>query len=270
MEMVKVQELKRSGSYPWRALLPALALCMALGLAACADPAAQTPTFTWSRTAMDTTAFPRAAATPQMTAILDQYKPQMDARMNQVLGHTTCLMRKERPESALSNFAVDGLVSVARAFWGEEAVDFGLINFGGIRTHFPKGDLRLYDVYSAFPFHNALVLVDLKGEVVLELFRHFAQHSVQVLSREVRLDIVNKRVALAQIQGRDIEPEKVYHLATVDFLLGGGDGLKMLARNQGVKDSGILMADVLLTYIQEFTKAGESLPAYTDGRVTVR
>ncbi len=219
------------------------------------------------RVLMDTTEYQTKASVP-IREIINTYSPELNKKMNQVVGYTTTEMRSYYPESPLSNLAGDALLAIARRHYGLENVDFALTNFGGIRTSFPKGDLTLYYVYAAFPFENSLVLVSLKGNRVRELFESFAAHRVEVLSG-VSLKIDDHRITQLLINGEPLDNERIYHIATIDFLLQGGDRMTMLKNNLGVDYSGLTLRDVILQYINVFTTNGEPIPARTDRRVVI-
>ncbi len=219
------------------------------------------------RVLMDTTEYQNKASAP-IREIINTYSPELNKKMNQVVGYTTTEMRSYYPESPLSNLAGDALLAIARRHYGLDNVDFALTNFGGIRTSFPKGDLTLYYVYAAFPFENSLVLVSLKGSRVRELFESFAAHRVEVLSG-VSLKIDDHRITQLLINGKPLDNERIYHIATIDFLLQGGDRMTMLKNNLGVDYSGLTLRDVILQYINVFTTNGEPIPARTDRRVVI-
>ncbi|MFA5443570.1 MAG: 5'-nucleotidase [Bacteroidales bacterium] len=219
------------------------------------------------RVLMDTTEY-QSKSSASVREIINTYSPELNRKMNQVVGYTTTEMRSYYPESPLSNLAGDALLAIARRHYGLDNVDFALTNFGGIRTSFPKGDLTLYYVYAAFPFENSLVLVSLKGSRVRELFESFAAHRVEVLSG-VSLKIDDHRITQLLVNGEPLDEERVYHIATIDFLLQGGDRMTMFKNNLGVDYSGLTLRDVILQYINVFTKNGEPIPARTDKRVVI-
>lgn len=220
-----------------------------------------------TRVLMDTSAY-QPKASPVVRSILNTYSPELNRKMDQVVGYTTVEMDSYPPESPLSNMAADALLAIARRHYGLDRVDFAMTNFGGIRTSFPKGNLTLYYVYAAFPFENSLVLVALKGNQVRALFELFARSRTEALAG-VRLRIDNRKITGLLINDQPLDDERIYHLATIDFLLTGGDRMTALRDNLGVDYSGITLRDVILQYINVFTKNGEPIPAKKDGRVVI-
>ncbi|MBV6455190.1 MAG: hypothetical protein LMBGKNDO_00051 [Bacteroidales bacterium] len=220
-----------------------------------------------TRVLMDTSAY-QAKASKAVKQIIDTYSPELNRKMGEVVGYTTMAMDSYPPESPLSNMAADALLAIAKRHYGLDKVDFALTNFGGIRTSFPKGDLSLYYVYAAFPFENSLVLVALKGTQVKALFEIFARSHAEALAG-VRFRADNRKITKLLINGLPLDEDRVYYLATIDFLLSGGDRMTALRENLGVDYSGITLRDVILEYIGVFTKNGEPIPARKDGRVVI-
>ena len=94
--------------------------------------------------------------------IIDKYSPQV-APLMEIIGYTDRLIESRRgAESELSNFAADIIRERAEKEIGEH-IDLAMTNYGGIRTAMPKGDVRVYDIYSIFPFENDIVVCKVKG-----------------------------------------------------------------------------------------------------------
>lgn len=194
-------------------------------------------------------------------------QPEM-ADLKTVIGHASKDMEKHAPESGLSNWAVDRIMYDTERLTGRK-VDFGIVNFGGIRTGLAAGDILKDDIVSMFPFRNYLCYVKLKGEDVRAIFDHMAATHVQVLGG-VKLVVRDKKVESLEIGGKPLDPDRYYGLATIDFLLDGGDGL-MLAKNAGeLIITDVLIMDSILPYVLETTAAGRDVEYFTDGRVEIR
>ncbi len=202
---------------------------------------------------------------PRVKAIIDFYKPEMDRLMQQKVGESVREMRSGRPESLLSNFAVDAILEYSREL-SEKEVDFSLTNFGGIRAVLPGGDVRRYDIYSIFPFENYLVILDLKGSSVKKLFISLAQR-VEALSWNVKLEIKGRELKNSSIDGKDIDDSKLYRVATIDFLLDGGDDMTALSEALAVEQTGVLIRDAIFAKIEKITKSGNKIDHTLNKRV---
>ena len=67
--------------------------------------------------------------------------------------------------------------------------------------------------------------------------------------------------------GKPIDPDKVYNVATIDFLLSGGDQIAIGALAEDVVLSPVLVRDVMLEYVRKAEAAGIVLDGKKDGRV---
>lgn len=223
-------------------------------------------TFEASRVLMDSTWDTNNE--PVAAGIIDFYKPEMDRLMQQVIGVTDYEMRSGRPESLLSNFAADAMLEYGRKI-SETKVDFSLTNFGGLRASLPKGNVRRYDVFSIFPFENYLVIIELPGTKVRELFESFAQNRVEAFSYNIQLEIKGGMLKDVLLEGEQIDPLKTYRIATIDFLLDGGDNVSALKSATKVEQTGVLLRDAILDIIEAKSSKNIKLTSSITNRVKI-
>ena len=207
-----------------------------------------------------------AAPPTKISSLMAYYRSEMERRMMTVVGFAPQEMSAFRPESPLSNFAADALLSVARQY-SKEPVDFSVTNFGGLRASFPRGEVRLYDVYAVFPFENTLVILDMEGKDVRELFDNFARRARVEAVGNVTVEADNGTLRTLTIDGAPFDPNRRYKVATIDFLLGGGDGVAALRNAVSVTETGITIRDAVLQYISTLQSEGKDLTTSIDGRV---
>ena len=210
--------------------------------------------------------FPKGSATYAAASGMIAVQPQM-ARLKEVIGHTTHEMASHAPESELSNWLVDHLMSEVARLTGRK-VDVGIANFGGIRVDLPKGDVLMDDLVSMFPFRNYLSYVALKGSDLQGIFDFMAERRPQVLGG-VKFVLTDHHIDTLLVGGQPIDPEKVYGVATIDFLLDGGDGLTIAKNAKELIITDQLIIDVMLPYARSFAEAGKPIEYFTDGRVVV-
>lgn len=229
---------------------------------------AQQATFTFkaSRVLMDST-WDRNNE-PVAAGIIDFYKPEMDRLMQQVIGRTDYEMRAGRPESLLSNFAADAMLQYARET-SKTNVDFSLTNFGGLRASMPKGDVRRYDVFSIFPFENYLVIIEVPGTKVRELFESFAHNRVEAFSHNIQLEIKGKELKDVLLEGEQIDPQRTYRIITLDFILDGGDNVSALKGATKVEQTGVLLRDAILEIIEGVTSKNKKITSSITNRVKI-
>ena len=189
-------------------------------------------------------------------AVLDA-QPAM-ARVKDVIGHSVKSMTTEYPESALSNWFVDLLMKKTEQYSGKK-VHIGISNFGGIRVDMPEGEIILDDMLSMFPFKNQLAYVEHTGKQIRTILEEMAATRFQVLGG-VRVVAEDGKLVSVEIDGEPLDDEKIYGMATISFLLEGGDGLTLSKNATSLtvyKDVQII--DAVLEHLRAETAAGRSV-----------
>ena len=208
--------------------------------------------------------FAEGSATYAVAKLLIDAQPAM-ADLKQVVGHSTREMIREYPECELSDWFIDELMRAAAEKSGKK-VDFGITNFGGIRVDMPAGDVLMDDIVSMFPFKNNLCYLELYGRDIRALLEQLAATSWQVVGG-ARCVVQDGKLVSAEIGGEPIDDDRIYGVATISFLLNGGDDI-FAARNAvslQIFDEYIL--DVMLPCVQRLTAEGKSIEYRTDGRI---
>ena len=181
--------------------------------------------------------------------IVAPYKASVDSMMAPVLGLSRVAMTARRPESLLSNWAADVMVEGGTAT-GLEPADMGLINVGGLRNNMPEGIVRRGDIMLISPFENYVVVLEMKGSDLLELMRNIAAVKGEGVSSSVRMEITEDgKLFSCTISGKEIDPQRIYTIATIDYLAEGND--KMFALKNATKrhETGILAREIMMEYI---------------------
>lgn len=175
-------------------------------------------------------------------------------------------MQSKFPESPLSNFTADFIMWGAAGIFGEE-VDCSLMNFGGIRTSMPAGEVLMDDMLSMFPFKNQIVLAHIRGSKLKELIAGVVSRRVQPVGG-MTIRVEDDVMTELKVGGQSVDDERLYKLATITFLLRGGDDIHVADYAEKLEISDVNVIDVALGFIKKETDAGRPLSASRDGRVT--
>ncbi len=203
-----------------------------------------------------------------VSSLIAPYRAAVDSLMCPVLGESAVCMVAERPESPLSNWIADVLVDIAER--NGFNVDLALSNIGGMRSAMPKGDVTVGDVMAIAPFENRLCVLTLKGDDLLDLFRQIAQVGGEGLSASVRMTMTSDRELVdVAVDGKKINSNKTYSIATIDYLAEGNDGMKALKNAVKREDTKLLMREMLMDYIKRQTAEGKTLNSKIEGRVMI-
>ena len=188
--------------------------------------------------------------------------------VKQVIAFSSEEMVKDGPESALSNWFIDALMESVSEISGKK-VDIGFTNFGGIRVDMPKGDVLLDDILSMFPFRNNLCYLELSGRYVLVILEQMASSGWQVIGGVRCVSSRDGRLLSAEVDGKPLDDERVYGVATVSFLLDGGDGYSIARNSLRLDIFPQVIIDAMLPYVKSLTEAGRNIEYSKDGRVVI-
>lgn len=208
----------------------------------------------------------RHTATYRAAKELLSVQPQM-APVKKTVGYSTREMAAAYPESELSNWFIDNIMEAVANVSGKK-VDFGVGNFGGIRCAMPQGDIILDDLMSMFPFKNQIVYLELPGSEIRSILASMAAGKFQVLGGcEVVAE--DGKLVSAKIGGEPLDDSKWYGVATISFLLEGGDGLYLAHNSRNMQIYDIDIIDIVLDKVGKLTEAGKPIEYHTDGRVKI-
>lgn len=208
----------------------------------------------------------RGGSTVAVAELMLGVQPRM-AALKEVVAHSENGLYSARPESGLSNFIADNLARNVQEATGKK-VDVAITNFGGIRCDLPKGDILLDDVQSMLPFKNYGTWLSLSGKDLRVIFEQMAATGPQAVSG-AKVVVRDGALESVMIGGKPLDDNRMYGVATIDFLVDGGDGFKIA---RGAKDMIITdrkIGDFILADIRAITAEGKSLDYGTDGRFKV-
>ena len=199
--------------------------------------------------------------------IIKAAQPQL-APLKVVLGHSDAMYMNLRtdPDLPLGNLFVDALRAYGERYF-KHPMDFAITNFGGIRVPLPEGPVTMEDVSSMFPFKNYMCYVKMKGSSLQTLLEQLAGTKAFQPVSGVRVKVKNHKLESALVGGQPIDPDRIYHVITIDFLLDGGDKINIGALAQEVKLSKVLLKEVMMDYVTGCEARGEVITAKADGRV---
>lgn len=208
----------------------------------------------------------------EAVAFLAPYQHIVDSIMGPVVGYSAKYMKPHRPESELSNLLADIMVWAAKDY--NEQVDFGVYNMGGIRADLPEGKVTYGDILDIAPFENKIAFATLTGAEVLELFSQMASVGGEGVSHAVRLVITKDGILVsATLDGKEIDPQKDYRFATIDYLLGGTDKMSVFKKSKNIhspQDKENNSRFVIMNYFREMMKQGGKVDSEIEGRVKVK
>jgi 2',3'-cyclic-nucleotide 2'-phosphodiesterase (5'-nucleotidase family) len=197
------------------------------------DPQTKNVVFSWG-------AFRRLyseAVTPDpvLAALVKNANDQIKPILGEQVGTAPALVDRSRgAESKMGDLVSDALRATYQ-------VDVALQNSGGLRADFNVGPITKGDVFAVLPFGNIVVTGKLKGSDLLAALENGVSDVSGTAGRFVQLSgvrfaydpaaPVGKRVLWAVMSdGKALDPNATYTVATNDFMTVGGDGYTSLTR----------------------------------------
>ncbi len=198
--------------------------------------------------------------------VRDVAKIMLDAQpamseVKQVIAYSTENMVRKYPECALYDWFIDELMRATADSTGRK-VDIGFANRGGVRIDMPEGEVFYDDIMSMFPFKNNLCYVALKGRDVRVLLDQMAAGTFQIVGG-IKVVAKNGKIVSATVNGEPLDDEKVYGIATLNFLIDGGDGYRVGKNALEIIYAKGWLYDTMIPYVKSLTAAGKPIE-YTD------
>ena len=207
-------------------------------------------------------------ADAKMLSFVQTYKTQLDAKMNGVIGEAANTLTKTGSQSILANFTTDAMQEYATGLWG--TVDFAVINNGGLRSTLNQGSIAIVNLYEIYAFENRLVLLELPGKAVKQLFEGFAQRKMEGFSKNVQLILKNRAIESLTIGGKPVDENGTYRVVTVDYLAEGNDGMEAFKQATQYTDFNIILRDMMIEYIKKLTAENKKVYVEPDNRIEIK
>ena len=206
-------------------------------------------------------------ATPEVAALLMDVQPKM-AHLKEVVGHSAGLLVNIRtePDLPLGNIVADALREKGSSYF-KVPMDFAISNYGGIRNPLPEGAILMDDVEAMFPFKNYMCYAKVRGSNLQRLLEQLAKTQAFQAVSGCKVKVKAHELVEAEVGGEPIDPNRLYNVTTIDFLLSGGDGIAIGALAEDVVLTDVLVKDVMLEYFQKMEAEGKVIDGQKDGRV---
>lgn len=217
--------------------------------------------------------FPADKLDRRMADFIRPFREKIDSVNNRVIGRADYTMDSNARTGAYPNWSADfakwygslkadSLRAIDPQF---PAVDFGMMNVGGIRHDMPAGNVTEGQILSTFPFANRMVLVKIKGSDFADAMKVAAAKGGEAISDEVRV-LTDGKGGLVNvlINGAPIDPDRTYTFSTIDYIAAGNDDLLPLAKGEIIYVDEPEMSAPMMRYVVSRSALG--LPLNGDPR----
>lgn len=186
---------------------------------------------------------------------LTPYRNSLEASMNEVLSFSVAEHKKTDGElnTAVGNLMADAVFERCAPILKKRHyidLDMVLLNHGGIRAPLPKGAIKMKTAFNIMPFENKVVVAQMKGSVLMKLANYLtkAKRAHPISGMELAITR-NGTIKTLRIQGKEIESNRIYFVATNDYLYKGGDRMDFFQKSEAVFDLDYKIRSVLIDYL---------------------
>ncbi|MCX4264616.1 MAG: bifunctional UDP-sugar hydrolase/5'-nucleotidase [Muribaculaceae bacterium] len=205
-------------------------------------------------------------ADTKLADYLSKYSAGVDSLMTMWIGTTAHELPASSPEllNYFTDFIYDSGSEIA------PKVDLAIANKGGLRSGIPAGKFSKGQIINMLPFANYVTVLDVKGSDLAEVFDVMANTHGNGVSRNVSAEYVvsddGAKSRNVLINGKPIDLEQTYRVATIDYLAKGGDYMTGLTRGNVVVTKKVPVFEDLVEYITTGKGAGRELGGDTEAR----
>ncbi|MDX5595693.1 bifunctional metallophosphatase/5'-nucleotidase [Pseudovibrio sp. SPO723] len=220
-----------------------------------------------------------ASVAPDETfqARVEELAAPIEELKSKVIGSTAELIDGDRGscragECSMGNLVADAILDRVK----DQGVEIVIQNGGGLRASIDAGEVTMGEVLTVLPFQNTLATFQLKGSYIKDALENgvskleegagrFPQVAGIKYSFDPSKPAGERIVSIEMADGSALDMDKVYGVATNNYMRGGGDGYKVFAEHGlNAYDYGPGLEIVVADYLA----ANGDYKPFTDGRIT--
>lgn len=182
------------------------------------------------------------------------YKNEMSRALNRNLAYSPVDLNFEGLNSSMGNFATDLMLEEGNRIYSlknpNQKIDIVVMNKGGLRRTFTKGDLNVRSIFELLPFENEVVVVTLSGDKVYEMvsFLRNSEISHPVAGLQFHKNSQDKEF---KINGKTFDENRSYRVLTNDYLQKGGDYMTFFLNPIKVENLNIKLRDMFINHLEK-------------------
>lgn len=186
------------------------------------------------------------------------YKEYINNDLDSVLAYNPITQDKSKGdwETNIGNLFASSTLELAQPlFYKKENknIDFCMLNHGGIRALIPAGNVTSRTAYEIMPFENSIIVVGLTGKEVLELANYILAekkpHPLKGIVIHTNKDY--SKIQSIKINDLPIEEDKIYYVATSDYLANGGDSMLFFKKSSIKYDLDYKLRNLFIDYFKK-------------------
>jgi 5'-nucleotidase/UDP-sugar diphosphatase len=205
---------------------------------------------------------------------LADYGYKVDAILKEKIGncaYTFPNAMSRKAETEIGDLVADSMLYYSKLIGYD--VDFAMNNGGGIRADMPEGPITKKTAYTILPFDNTIRILTIKGSDIKALFDFLptiaqGKGAFPQVSDGVTFTINYDAGTCddVMIGGKEIDPDRLYKVATNNYMADGGDGYVAFKKAIEFAETNVFQRDAFIEYLKSFTEPVEPV---IKGRITI-
>lgn len=204
----------------------------------------------------------------EIASFIKPYSQNIIKILDSVLAYNPQDLNKSNGElnTAIGNLMADAVWEQANPIFKSRTgkdIDLVILNHGGIRAPINKGAITTRTAYNVMPFENEIVVAEIEGTRVMEMLTYLESNRTPHPLSGITIKVdENYKVWEAKIDGREIDTNQTYFVATSDYLLEGGDNMNFFKDAVNVHVINYKIRNALIDYFHKV----DTLKAARDNR----
>lgn len=205
---------------------------------------------------------------PKISQLVQEIKRRIDHQDMLLCSASGNLHREKLRDSPLGILITEVMKEHAKA-------EIAFVSSGTTKMDIPAGEIYASDVDQAIPFKDAIILMELRGDVVSRILEQSAKLEsdsggsggkiLQVAGIRFKYDLRREkgdRVVEMTINGAKVDKNRIYKAAVSKYLVDGGDGYTQFKDGNAIKETGELKS-----VIKDFLKGRGTIDIKRDMRI---
>jgi 2',3'-cyclic-nucleotide 2'-phosphodiesterase (5'-nucleotidase family) len=206
----------------------------------------------------------------EIEAYIAPYRNKITKELDSVLAYCPETMDKSKGkwQTTIGNLLATAVFEFGNPVFEkrtQKTIDICLLNSGGIRSIIPQGNVSSRTAFEVMPFENSLYVVALKGTQIRAMGTYLMTEKKAHPLYGVQF-FVNKNDLTVQrilVNGKPLEDDKTYFVATSDYLSNGGDNMTFFQESTEKYDLDYKIRNVLIDYFKKV----DTLPVLKDEKI---
>jgi len=203
-------------------------------------------------------------------SVVKPYRDSIEHDLSKLVAVSATPLIKGKPESKLTNLMADIMFESGVEFCVSQKrnvhPDLSYINYGGIRSSLPQGEISVGKIFELMPFENEIVLIKISGDAIQQMAERIAGRGGEGVAG-MKLGIRDLKPATIRIGGKKIDPAASYWVITSDYIASGGDQMSMFLNPIDRINTKMMIRDLLIQELSNRYKKDGILDVKLDGRI---